>query len=77
MRKNKNVDPNGKVTYSFKVWCQQYQRLALINAHQGSVFVEYKDKADAANLMEKDEVKYNDTVLLKEYKYGTILGMGI
>jgi len=39
--------------------------------------VEYKDKADAANLMEKDEVKYNDTVLLKEYKYGTVLYMGI
>ena len=32
------------------------------------MFVEYKDKADAANLMEKDEVKYNDTVLLREYK---------
>ncbi|XP_065888705.1 la protein homolog [Dysidea avara] len=52
MRKNKIVDADGKVTYEFK----------------GSVFVEYKDKADAANLMEKDEVKYNDTVLLKEYK---------
>jgi len=48
-------------------------RLVCINAHQGSVFVEYKDKTNAANLMAKDEVKYNDIVLLKEYKYVTIL----
>ena len=41
----------------------------LINAQQGSVFVEFKEESSAAKFIEAEELKYKDSVLLREFKY--------
>ena len=76
MRKKKEVSPDGKVTTAFKVSIIviSFCVVILSNAHQqGSVFVEFKEESNAAKFINAEELKYKDTMLLREFKYSFVL----
>lgn len=74
MRKRKEVSADGKVTTVFKVSIGTFNHcvVILINAQQGSVFVEFKEQSNADKFIEAEELKYEDSVLLREFKYSAL-----